>query len=54
MSDQELIQELTEQARDLEDPDGRVNPLLFRDHQTLTLAARRIEQLSVARQMPGN
>jgi hypothetical protein len=47
MSDQELIAELTAQARDLEESDGHVNPFLSREYELLTEAAQRIEQLTV-------
>lgn len=47
MSDHELIQELTAQARDLEEASGEVNPFLLREYELLTQAARRIEQLAM-------
>lgn len=46
MSDNELVDELTAQARQLEDMDGGVNPFLFYEHELLMQAAQRLSQLS--------
>jgi hypothetical protein len=46
MSDKELIEELSEHARHLEEPDGQVNPFLAHEHELLTNAVKRLSQLT--------
>lgn len=53
MSDRELIEELTAQARHLEDSDGGINPFLVYEYDLLTKAARRLDQLSAGTPPPG-
>ena len=46
MSDNELVDELIEHARNLEDTGGGVNPFLIHEHELLMRAAERLNQLS--------
>jgi hypothetical protein len=46
MSDIELVDELTAQAKELEDADGAVNPFLVHEHEILMKAAERLIELS--------
>jgi hypothetical protein len=45
MSDNELVDELIEHARNLEDSGGGVNPFLVHEHELLMRAAERLNQL---------
>ena len=48
MSDQELIQELTVQARNFQEASGEVNPFLAHEYELMTRAAQRLDQLTAS------
>lgn len=48
MSDQELIEELTVQARNFREASGEVNPFLAHEYDLLTRAAQRLDQLTAS------
>jgi hypothetical protein len=52
MSDNELVDELIEHARNLEDTGGGVNPFLAHEHELLMRAAERLNQLSTGTSPP--
>lgn len=46
MSDEELIEELSEHAHSLEESSGQVNPFLAHEYELLTIAVKRLSQLT--------